>query len=578
MSFSLRAGVVFAAFLILPASALSQQPGITRAFDLERRGDYAGAAAAYRAVLAGKPADISALLGLERSLLTLNRSPDILPAVRAALEAAPASSAVYGVALRAWAAAGQPDSVRAIAERWARTAPTEESPYREWGAAELSRQNRSGARAAYLLGRQRLGRPDAMAAELAQLALSENDYGTALREWLLAVRRLPGYRASAVGTLSQAPAAARADVLRQLGRENDFVARRLEAELRARWGDPLGAVRILLPALPPDRVQSFATLRALLDQIRTLRTSPGKQAEAMVLEALAARAPEAQASRLRLEAAQAYTAAGNRTSARRMLGGLADDIATPQTVASDAATTLVTVLISEGKVDQAAKRLAELQPKLSADEYDALRRRVATGWLKAGDLARADSAVARDSSVEGLALSGKIRLYRGDLRGAAELFQSAGPYAGDRIEATERTAMLALIQPLERDSMPELGSALLRLEQADTAGAIAGLERVAAGLPPQQGGAELHLLAGRLASASGNLADAERLLRVAVHKDAPSTAPAAALALAELLLSSRREAEAVTVLEDLILTHPRSALVPQARRKLDQAKGAVPRT
>jgi hypothetical protein len=177
-----------------------------------------------------------------------------------------------------------------------------------------------------------------------------------------------------------------------------------------------------------------------------------------------------------------------------------------------------------------------------------------------------------------LALGGRIRLYRGDLRGAAELFQAAGPYAGDRSDATHRTAMLALIQPLERDSMPELGSALLGLEQGDTAGAIAGLERAAAGLPPQEGGAELHLLAGRLASASGKTADAERLLRVAVHKDAPSTAPAAALALAELLLSTRRQAEAVTVLEDLILTYPKSALVPQARRKLDEARGAVPRT
>jgi thioredoxin-like negative regulator of GroEL len=261
-----------------------------------------------------------------------------------------------------------------------------------------------------------------------------------------------------------------------------------------------------------------------------------------------------------------------------MLGGLADDIATPQSVASDAATTLVTVLISEGKIDQAAKQLAELQPKLAADEYDGLRRRVAMGWLKAGDLVRADSAVARDSSIEGLALSGRIRLYRGDLRGAAELFQAAGPYAGDRSEATQRTAMLALIQPLERDSMPELGNALLRLEQGDTVAAITGLERVAVRLAPPDGGAELHLLAGRLASASGKTADAERLLRVALHKEAPSTAPAAALALAELLLSSRREAEAVTVLEDLILTYPRSALVPQARRKLDEARGAVPRT
>ena len=578
MPLRFRSSLVFALVLVLPAAASSQQPGMTRAFDLERRGDYAGAAAAYRAVLTGKPADISALLGLERSLLTLNQSSEILPAVTAALQAAPASSAVYGIALRAWAAAEQPDSVRAIAERWARIAPTEEAPYREWGAAELSRQNRSGARAAYLRGRERLGRADAMAAELAQLALSESDYRTALREWLLAVRRLPGYRASAVGTLGQAPAAARPDLLRELGRESDFVARRLEADLRARWGDPLGAVRILMPSLPADKVQSFATLRALLDQLRTLRTLAGKQAEGMVLEALAARSPDAQASRLRLEAAQAYTAAGDRAAARRMLGGLADDIATPQSVASDAATTLVTVLISEGKIDQAAKRLAELEPKLAADEYDALRRRIAMGWLKAGDLVRADSAVARDSSVEGLALSGRIHLYRGDLRGAAELFQAAGPYAGDRSEATHRTAMLALIQPLERDSMPELGSALLRLEQGDTVAAITGLEGAAAGLTPQEGRAELHLLAGRLASASGKTADAERLLRVALHKDAPSTAPAAALALAELFLSSSRQSEAVTVLEDLILTYPKSALVPQARRKLDEARGAVPRT
>ena len=44
---------------------------MTRAFDLERRGDYAGAAQAYRTVLNANPSDVSALLGLERSLLPL---------------------------------------------------------------------------------------------------------------------------------------------------------------------------------------------------------------------------------------------------------------------------------------------------------------------------------------------------------------------------------------------------------------------------------------------------------------------------------------------------------------------------
>ena len=564
--------------LLVPARAWSQQPAMTRAFDLERRGDYAGAAAAYRAVLAGKPADVSALLGLERSLLPLNRSADILPTVSAALVAAPSNSAIYGIALRAWAAADQPDSVRRTAERWARIAPTEEAPYREWGAAELGRQNRSGARAAYLRGRERLGRPDAMSAEMAQLSLAEADYPTALREWLLAVRRLPGYRATAVSTLAQAPEATRPDLLRLLGRESDLVSRRVQADLRARWGDPPGGFRVLMAVLPTDRVEGIAVLRGFLDQLRTLRSQGARRTEGMVLEAIAARSPEAQASQARLEAARAYTAAGDRAAARRMLGGLADDRAAPRSVAADAATTLIGVLISEGKLDEATKRLAELRPSLSADAYDAIRRRIALGWMKQGSLEHAQAAIAADSSVEGLALAGQIRLYQGDISGALELFKAAGPYAGDRAEATHRTTLLALLQPLERDSMPELGRALLQLDQGDTAQAAAGLERVADELPASHGGAELYLLAGRLAAASGKPEEAERLLRAAAAKEAPSTAPAAELALAELLIAGRRGADAVEVLEHLILTHPQSALVPQARRRLDEARGAVPKT
>ncbi len=564
--------------LLLPPSLWSQQPGLTRALDLERRGDYASAAAAYRNVLAGNPADVSALLGLERSLLPLSRSAEILPVVGSALKAAPTSSTIYGIALRAWAAADQPDSVRSLAERWAQLAPTEETPYREWGAAELGRQDRAGARTAYLRGRARLGRPDAMAAELAQLALGEGDYQEATREWLLAVRRLPGYRGVAVSTLSQTPEQARPELLRLLGSDTDLTSRRLEAELRTRWGDPLGGYRTLASALPENRVQAIAALRTLLDQVRTLRTTEGKQAQGQILEAIASRSPDAQSSRLRLEAAQAYSAGGDRTGARRMLTGLANDREAPGSVSSDAGTTLVGVLIEEGKPAEAQQRLAELRPAISADVYDALCRRVATAWMRSGDLARADAAIAADSSVDGLALSGQIRLYRGDIAGALQRFKAAGPYAGDRGEATRRTALLALLQPIQEDSLPDLGQALLQLEQGDTAQATLGLERVAAALPPQYGGAELNLLAGRLLLQTEKTADAERLLRAATTREAPGTAPAAELALADLLLLSRRSSEAVEVLEHMILTYPQSALVPQARRKLDEARGAVPKT
>jgi hypothetical protein len=392
------------------------------------------------------------------------------------------------------------------------------------------------------------------------------------------MRRLPGYRGTAVSTLSQAPERVRPELLRLIAVDSDLQSRRLEAELRALWGDPVGGYRALAAVLPDDRVQAVAALRSLLEQVRTLRTVEGHQAQGQILEALASRAPDAQAPRLRLEAAQAYSVAGDRAAARRMLTGLADDRLAPTSVSSDAGTTLVGVLIGEGRPDEAQKRLLDLRRTLPADEYDALRRRVALAWVRSGNLARADSIMAADTSVDGLALSGRIRLYRGDIVGALERFKAAGPYAGDRADATRRTAFLALLQPIQADTLPGLGQAMLRLEQGDTAEASAGLESVAADLAPQHGGAELNLLAGRLLAATGRTAEAERLLRAATTGEAPGTAPAAELALADLLLSSKRPGEAVELLEHLILTYPQSALVPQARRKLDEARGAVPKT
>ncbi len=561
-----------------PVAGVAQHEPMSRAFDQERRGDYAAAAAAYQSVLASHPGDAAALLGLERVLLPLNRSADILPLVRSALSANPTSAPIHGVALRAWAAAEQPDSMRAAAERWARSSPNDEGPYREWGAAALGRRDRAGALEAYTRGRQRLGRPDALAAEMAQLATADGNYVLALREWLPAVRRLPGYRVTVVAALSQASPGVQPELLRILSRENDLVARRLEAELRARWGDPLGGLRTLEAALPADRMAAIEALRGLADQLRGQRTQEALSAQGKILEAIAARSPEPQSSRVRLEAAQAYSAAGEREAARRMLTGLAVDRSAPGAVSSGAAAALVSVLIDEGKLEEARRRLADLGPTLAADEYGELRRRLVLGWIRAGELARADSLLGADSTIEGLALSGRIHLYHGDIRGAIERFKAAGPYAGDRAEATRRTALLALLQPIEADTLPSLGTALLQLERGDTAAAMRGLEGVAEKLDPDAGGAELQLLAARLAVALRKPAEAERLFRAAAAAQAKAAAPAAELGLAQLLLEQQREREAVAQLEHLILTYPESAMVPQARRVLDQARGAVPRT
>ncbi|MBA3319260.1 MAG: hypothetical protein H0T50_14375 [Gemmatimonadales bacterium] len=572
------------AFLVLlglsavPATAGAQQATLPRAFELERRGNYEAAVQEYRGVLSAKPGDVSALLGLERVLLPLNRSVEIVPDVRAALAANPSSAALFGAALRAWGAADQPDSMRAMAERWARVAPGDEAPYREWGAAALAARQREGALLAYRLGRERLGRSDVLAAEIAQLAVSDGDYATAAREWIPAVRRLPGYRVTAVATLAHAPASRRPELLRILAAEPDFAARRLESELRVKWGDPLGGWSALESGLPQAGRQGIEALRVLVEQLRMLRTRDALLAQGRALEAIAVRLPESQAPRTRLEAAQAYSAAGEREAARRMLSGLADDRTAPGAVSSGAASALLTVLIAEGKLGEVRRRLTELRGQMSGEEHGELTRALVAAYIRGGELDRADSVLGRDSTIEGFALAGRIRLYRGDLDGAVESFKQAGPYAGDRAEATRRTVLLAILQPIEADTLAPLGAALLRLEQGDTGRAVAELEVVAGDLPAAKGGAEIRLLAGRLAAAKGDPALAERLYRLAASKEAPATAPAAELALAELMLAARRTPEAVAQLEHLILSYPESALVPQARRALDVARGAVPQT
>ena len=573
-----RFGVLLALLGGTGSSLAAQQPGMSRAFDLERRGNYPAAAEAYRAVLAGAPGEPAALLGLERVLLPLDRSAEILPVVRAGMAANPRSSPIYGVALRAWAAMDQPDSMRAVAERWAEIVPGDETPYREWGVAALGRHDRSGALEAYTRGRAQLHQQDALAAEMAQLVYADGNYPGALKEWLTAVRRIPGYRVTAIATLGQTPENARPALLALLQRESDLPARRLEAELRIHWGDPLGGLQVLQRALPESQLLAIESLRGVLDQLRPLQTREGRLAQARTLEELARRTPDGEGSRLRLEAARVYSAAGDRESARRMLAGLAGDRNAPDGVSAGAATTLVNVLIAEGKLEEAGRRLNEIKGTTAPDDLAGLRRRLVLGWVRAGELTRADSTLGADSTIEGSALRGEIQLYRGDVAGAIESFKAAGPYAGERTDATQRTALLALLQPMEADSLPVLGRALLTLAQADTADAAARLERAAADLPPAKGGAEVRLLAGRLYGRLGKSADAERLFRAAAVPEAPGTAPAAELALAELLIEQGRTADAIPRLEHLILTYPESALVPEARRRLDQARGAVPKT
>src|SRR5207245_11762714 len=114
-----------------------------------------------------------------------------------------------------------------------------------------------------------------------------------------------------------------------------------------------------------------------------------------------------------------------------------------------------------------------------------------------------------DSSVEALAVRGWIALYRGEMKTAQQLFRAAGPYAGERRDATERTGVMALLQQLPGDRFPELGAALPLVARGDSAAASVALRAAA----ERAGDArpDVLLLAGRIAARLGTAPQATAL-------------------------------------------------------------------
>ncbi|MGH7569890.1 MAG: tetratricopeptide repeat protein, partial [Gemmatimonadales bacterium] len=111
---------------------------------------------------------------------------------------------------------------------------------------------------------------------------------------------------------------------------------------------------------------------------------------------------------------------------------------------------------------------------------------------------------------------------------------------------------------------------------------VTGLRRAAGELARDGGRPDVLLVAGQVAArlgdeahdraAAGLFAD---IVRIGGAGAAP---PAAELEWARLLLRQGQGAEAIAHLEHLILSYPTSAVVPEARRELERARGAIPKS
>src|SRR5205823_3610603 len=341
--------------------------------------------------------------------------------------------------------------------------------------------------------------------------------------------------------LAQAPQGEREQIAALLtAGDPSPLVRRLAGELLLAWGAAERAWAVFAPSVATPTADAAYAARRFADLAAAQDTPEARRVRALALARYAELAPAPVAVRARTDAARAFLEAGDRERARAVLEQVARDSAAPAEAQALAQAALVQTLIEAGRLDEAAQRLAQ-DGRFTDEDRATLRLRLVRARIAAGDLDRAGAMLARDSSVEALALQGWIALYRGRLKQAWQLFLEAGPYAGDRHDATERTAMLSLLQQVPSDSFRELGGALLLLAQGDSLQAVQAL-RVAAGrLATGAGGGgrpDLLLLAGRVAARldSAQQQTALTLFDEIVHTAGEgAAAPAAELEWARLL-------------------------------------------
>jgi len=561
-----------------PAAAPSQAVG--QSVELERAGRLDQAAALYLAAARADPTSLPALLGLERVLPRLGRLPELLPIAQRAVGLEPSNGELQGLLVRLYVALNEPDSARAAARSWARAWPHDATPYREWALALEELGEYAAAREVLLAGREALGPPTLFAVEVAQVRERLGEWDAATEEWAAAVTARPAEGTNAAAQLVDVPPARRGAVTTILTRGGASVPdRRLAAALLMSWGDPERAWTTFEGTVNPHSPDTPYALRNFADLAPTTATPGAWRVRGLALSRFADLAPEPLAVRARADAARAFLEAGDPAAAQAQLARVAGDSAAPLDAQQLAQATLIRALIQAGALDSAGAEMAHSGDRLLIDDRAALRVALARARIRRGELVQADAALADDSSLEALATHGWIALYRGDLQTARGLFRSAGPYAGDRRDATERMAILALVQRIPEDRSPALGNALLALARGDSGQAVTDLRELADQLTPPGGRPEVLLLAGNVAAHRG--ADGEReaaafFEEVVRTGDGGAAPPAAELGWAQLLLRQGRVTEAAQHLEHLILNYPESAVVPEARRELERVKGAIP--
>lgn len=546
---------------------------------LENRGEHDEAERRFRALLERSPGVAAAVFGLERMLRRRARLSELLPFVDRYQEARPDGKAIRHLELRVLAELDSLDALETAAREWIERDGVSLETYAEIAAVFEGALGPDRALDVVGEARKATGRPGALALEAGTILARSGRPGAAGREWSRAIEddgrnlslvlreidALPGDTREVVGTLLanlelDADSAGGLRGAARLALAAGLTERAVElatdvletSEGRSRKGflvrfaqraEERGADAVALWAYRRLREspETEDEGRALDGRIAELALSTGDTALALeARDRIASSHPTGSIQRRRALAAQLELEAGRahpEAAARRLVAFRSEYPDAPEldALAADVARRLV----AGGAAEDAARVLAEVEGPRSALERAYLD--LGAGEVESG-------AAELEASITGLSpvrATSVIELLA--------VLESAGPRGG---ELAGRVAALA-----HRGR----GAEALELLRS-------GLDGVA--LDDRPG---LLALGARIAEAAGYAEDAGAF-RARLVRDYPDAAeaPEAAIRLARYRAGDPEgDREAARILEELILSRPDAAVVPEARRELEKLKARI---
>ncbi|MGH8437172.1 MAG: tetratricopeptide repeat protein [Pseudomonas sp.] len=498
------------------------------------------------------------------------------------LKSDPESAMGHQILVRAYSSLNQVEDVRKAGEAWIKATPKLETPYREIARVWESRGDY--ARAVHYLeqGRGRIGRQDALALELGDVYAGMEEYARAVREWDRAIG--PDARGFML-------------VQRRMSQLRDggavILPRLIESLLRSPTSTPRkrAAAQFAIDAGLGPRAEEIA--KGLVNELNSTERQSflveiARRADGAQLPRLAFWAygelvrlnPDGeQRLALRGRMAELALAMGDTARAAETYRTLEGSYAVGSPERRQAAALRIQLTAREGKLAEAESELQTFRSDYpDAPELDAISAAIGGAWFDQGDLDRAIQALQGVSGPRSGLLRGRVALRRGDVAGAKAALLVAAP-ALRGAEATDAIKLATALGRVSREGGELMGQAISRASAGAPGEAVAVLLNGARNLPGSEPAAILEMAAS-IAERSQLEAEAEKARRTIIgdYATAPE-APGALLALARSL-SQRSETmnEGREFLERLILDHPRSALVPQARQELDRLQGRVPRS